>query len=68
MGDTAATDSYRVLLSAAKERSWRKNPVSLQRSEVRNRGRGRSFYRRNEEKVWDARHNCSAFVMEAEEN
>ena len=64
MGDTAATDSYRVLLSGGEgEIVEKKSRFIATIRKCENEEEAVAFIEEMKKKYWDARHNCSAFVI-----
>ena len=64
MGDTAATDSYRVLLSGGEGEIVEKKSrfiATIRKCETEEEAV--AFIEEMKKKYWDARHNCSAFVI-----
>ena len=63
MGDMTATDNYRVLWSGGEGEIVEKSPaLSLRSASVKPR-RSSGFIEEMKKKYWDARHNCSAFII-----
>ena len=64
MGDTAATDSYRVLLSGGEgEIVEKKSRFIATIRKCENEEEAVAFIEEMKKKYWDARHNCSAFII-----
>ena len=64
MGDMAATDSYRVLLSGGEgEIVEKKSRFIATIRKCENEEEAVAFIEEMKKKYWDARHNCSAFVI-----
>ena len=64
MGDTAATDSYRVLLSGGEGEIVEKKSrfiATIRKCETEEEAV--AFIEEMKKKYWDARHNCSAFII-----
>ena len=64
MGDTAVTDSYRVLLSGGEGEIVEKKSrfiATIRKSETEEEAV--AFIEEMKKKYWDARHNCSAFII-----